>query len=107
MRVNVAGYRQKLHPQHIICALATGAVLVGVLCQGLPAAEEASGIESAKSLSRAFRSVAKKVMPTVVTVKTVTKARTLDDSDRGRAPRANPYRGTQANASGPDEHHRQ
>jgi serine protease Do len=55
--------------------------------------EPASEVEKARGLSRAFRAAAKKVIPTVVKVKTVTKARAVQEL-KGRAPADNPFRGT-------------
>ena len=54
--------------------------------------DDAEAIRQANSLSRAFRSAAKKVIPTVVKVKTKTKA---DPSQTNRSLRSeNPFRGT-------------
>jgi serine protease Do len=69
-----------------------GAVAAGLAGQGLRA-EDSGAVESARALSRAFRAAAKKVIPTVVKIKTTTKARRLPESEN-RPPRVNPFQGT-------------
>lgn len=54
--------------------------------------EDPNGVEKAKSLSRAFRAAAKKVVPTVVKIKTSIKSRVIDENERG--PAGNPFKGT-------------
>ena len=54
------------------------------------AAEEGNGVEKAKGLSRAFRAAAKAVIPTVVKIKTTTRAKEVP---RGQM-RGNPFQGT-------------
>ena len=60
--------------------------------QGQPStpAADAQAIEQAKGLSRAFRSAAKQVLPTVVEVRTVVKPPSDDDESTPE----NPFRGT-------------
>ncbi|OHB67810.1 MAG: hypothetical protein A2V70_11035 [Planctomycetes bacterium RBG_13_63_9] len=53
--------------------------------------DSTGAIAHAKSLSLAFRSAAKKVIPTVVKITTATKPKVVDRSDQSRE---NPFRGT-------------
>ncbi len=73
-----------------------GLVLVGAVAAALACrqvrAEDPGAVQSARALSRAFRAAAKKVIPTVVKIKTTTKARRLPESEN--RPRANPFQGT-------------
>ena len=72
------------------------ALMLIVAC-GSPAvgrADEASDIASAKSLSRAFRAVSKRIIPTVVGIKTAIRPRTfrLDPTPAGnQAPPDSPF----------------
>ncbi|MFH1920688.1 MAG: Do family serine endopeptidase [Planctomycetota bacterium] len=74
----------------IVVTLVAGSLLTGTVMTGVsrgqqsPAAadDESRAIEQAKSLSRAFRSAAKQVLPTVVEVRTVTKPRARNGSSR-------------------------
>ncbi len=59
--------------------------------RGTPAAD--NGVAKAESLSRAFRSAAKQVMPTVVTIRTKVKPQT-PRSSQAPGPRENPFKGT-------------
>ena len=52
--------------------------------------DDSNAIEQAKSLSRAFRAAAQKVLPTVVKVRTTTKPRRIDDQPG----LDNPFKGT-------------
>ena len=82
----------------IVVTLAAGLLLSWTLAIGngqgeensAPSAGDTQAIEQAKSLSRAFRSAAKQVLPTVVKVRTTTKPR-----QSGRGSRSeNPFKGT-------------
>ena len=68
------------------------ALLVGfVACQFHPAAaDDVAAVQQAKSLSQAFRSAAKDILPTVVKVSTITKPRRVD----GGSYQENPFRGS-------------
>jgi serine protease Do len=57
------------------------------------AEEPAEGVAQAQGLSRAFRSAAHKVLPTVVTIKTTTKARRIERGENSLHGR-NPFKGT-------------
>ncbi len=50
-------------------------------------------LASAENLSRAFRAAAKRVIPTVVTIRTTTKPRPLEQDERDGG-RVNPFKGT-------------
>ncbi|NQT11757.1 MAG: Do family serine endopeptidase [Planctomycetes bacterium] len=63
---------------------------VGQGQQNSPSAADIQAVEQAKGLSRAFRSAAKQVLPTVVEVRTVVKPRPAGDSPT----RENPFRGS-------------
>jgi len=73
-------------------------LIVGTLIVGLglglgdlaSADDDVNAIQQAKSLSRAFRSAAKQVLPTVVQVRTSSKPRPMDD----RSGLQNPFKGT-------------
>ncbi|MDY0168260.1 MAG: Do family serine endopeptidase [Thermoguttaceae bacterium] len=52
-----------------------------------------SDLAGAENLSRAFRAAAKRVIPTVVTIRTVTKPRSMEQIERD-SPRMNPFEGT-------------
>src|SRR3972149_8563149 len=56
-------------------------------------AQEEEGVAKAKSLSRAFRAAAHKVIPTVVKIKTVSKAKQVEGTS-DRMPDKNPFEGT-------------
>ena len=56
-------------------------------------AEEDQGAAKAKSLSKAFRTAAHKVIPTVVKITSVSKAKHIDELP-GRTPGENPFKGT-------------
>ncbi len=56
---------------------ALAAISLLVFCASLSRADEAADIASAKSLSRAFRAVAKRVIPCVVKIKTTVRPRAL------------------------------
>jgi len=82
----------------IVIALIVGVGLCGLALrrgadgqESAPAAVDRNGVEKANSLSRAFRAAARRVIPTVVKIKTTTRP----VQTRGRrAPEANPFRGT-------------
>ena len=59
--------------------------------QDSPAISESKAIYNANALSTAFRDAAKVMLPTVVTVKSTTKARRVRSSSNGQA---NPFKGT-------------
>ena len=82
--------RRRLFPYSAWAVAAALAIGFG-LCQIslVSAAEDADAVQQAKSLSRAFRSAAKAVLPTVVEVRTLSGY--LGRSNSGRA---NPFRGT-------------
>jgi len=61
--------------------------------QNQSAPADSQAIAQAKSLSRAFRSAAERVMPTVVKIKTTTKGRRIETPGR-RLPGGNPFEGT-------------
>ena len=71
----------------VVLGIATG------LGQDRASPDESGAIEKAKSLSRAFRTAAKQVTPTVVKIKTTTRPQAAERPE-GRPPRANPFRGT-------------
>ena len=81
----------------LVCALAVCALVAAVilgqenLTQGQDAADQAAAVKQAKSLSTAFRAAAKKVLPTVVTIRTMTGPPKKGDAT---TPQANPFRGT-------------
>jgi serine protease Do len=56
-------------------------------------AEEDEGAAKAKALSKAFRTAAHKVIPTVVKIKSVSHAKRVDEPS-GRTPGENPFKGT-------------
>ncbi len=70
----------------IICVLIAA---VGLGRYGTTQADE-EAIKQANALSRAFRSAAKKVLPTVVKVRTTTKSRQIKGQFQGK----NPFKGT-------------
>ncbi len=74
--------------------LAAALMLLVLGSRWAPAAQvdDPDGIEKAKSLSRAFRAAAKKVIPTVVTIKATTKP--VEKRPPRRTPRENPFKGT-------------
>jgi serine protease Do len=84
---------QYLRPTVVLIAVG---LLGGLLMLGRPTGassddvDDAQAIQQARSLSHAFRAAARKVIPTVVKVKTTTNPRQI----RPRSPRANPFRGT-------------
>jgi len=78
----------------LVAALGIGGLVwQGAVGENRPATDDSQAIAQAKSLSRAFRSAAEKVMPTVVKIKTTTKPRRIDVPDR-RLPGGNPFEGT-------------
>ena len=83
--MNYANFRD-LYPRLIV-----GALILGLGLGNLASADDdADAIQQAKSLSRAFRSAAKQVLPTVVQVRTSSKPRAIDD----RSGLQNPFKGT-------------
>jgi serine protease Do len=82
----------------ILGTLAVGSLITWMLITGIgqgqqkPVGSETdhAAIQQARGLSRAFRSAAKQVLPTVVKIKTVTKPRQI----RGGPSGENPFRGT-------------
>ena len=74
----------------VLTALATAGAY------NLPAAiaQEATGVENAKSLSQAFRTVAKKTVPTVVKIHALTKAKTINAAQGGEGEEINPFKGS-------------
>ena len=88
--------RIELHTGLRRFVLGTWIVLLGIAAgwgQQRPSGEVPGAIESAKSLSRAFRAAAKQVSPTVVKIKTTTRPQPAQRQD-GHAPRTNPFQGT-------------
>jgi len=76
--------------------LVAAAAIGGAVWHGQTSAQQQSdpnGIAKARSLSRAFRGAARRVMPTVVKIQTTTKPQKVEQS-RGRMPRQNPFKGT-------------
>jgi len=55
-------------------------------------AEDTAGLAKAESLSRVFRAAAKQVIPTVVKIRTATRPRALEESEK--VPFDNPFKGT-------------
>ncbi|MBN2474756.1 MAG: Do family serine endopeptidase [Pirellulales bacterium] len=79
-------------------ALALTVIFTSVFWQAAGGQEPASAGDSgaaaqARSLSRAFRAAAKKVLPTVVSVKTTVKSRRVEMPE-GNRQRENPFQGT-------------
>jgi len=84
--------------------LVAGALIVaiGLVClvwqgavgQDRSSAADSAVITQAKSLSVAFRTAAKRVLPTVVTITSTTKPKRITSVPRGRMPRVNPFEGT-------------
>jgi len=68
----------------------TLAVLAAIAIAWPARAQEDDAVDQAKSLSRAFRAAAKKVLPTVVTVRTVVKPHEEKKGEPGQ----NPFKGT-------------
>jgi len=73
-------------------ALIVTLVLFGARLSPAAQADDPNGIEKAKSLSRAFRAAAKKVIPTVVTIKATAKP--VEKRAPRKLPRENPFKGT-------------
>jgi len=85
-------YVERISGRFLIAAMVV-AVMAGTTFVGRVAtAEEAEAVAHAKSLSRAFRGAAKKVMPTVVKIRTTTRAREFQGNARGT--QENPFKGT-------------
>jgi serine protease Do len=88
----------RLYHYLLIGVLAGTVGLAGAVWQAGTAAEnpnrdDAAAVSQAKGLSRAFRSAAEKVLPTVVKIQTTVKPRTVSSLPGGRGP-DNPFRGT-------------
>ncbi len=78
----------------LIAAIAVGGLIwQGAVGQNQSNADQAAAIAQAKNLSRAFRSAAERVMPTVVKITAKTKPRRVAPSE-SPAPGENPFRGT-------------
>ena len=99
-RLQTTGYRRIWASLAVVTAVTTGAVLWQPWAGGQDSARRATDDESighAKALSRAFRNAAQSTLPTVVTVRSKTRAQTVR-SERGRSGdpfgRANPFKGT-------------
>ena len=84
----------------VVASLLAGSLITWTLVTGVGQGQQSStqpgndraAIQQAEGLSRAFRSAAKQVLPTVVKVKTTTEPRV--SSLRGGPPTENPFRGT-------------
>ncbi len=81
--------RKRYAIARVLPARLLAAALVLSVC-GSALAEDEAAIAQANSLSRAFRSAARAVVPTVVTVRTTTKPRAISPRSHGR----NPFEGT-------------
>ncbi|HUT13573.1 MAG TPA: Do family serine endopeptidase [Thermoguttaceae bacterium] len=78
----------------LLAAVGIGGVIwQGAVGQNRAVTDDSQAIAQAKSLSRAFRSAAEKVMPTVVKIKTTTKPRRID-TPGPQGPDGNPFEGT-------------
>jgi serine protease Do len=78
----------------VVGLAAIAPMLILLAARWAPAAQvdDHDGIEKAKSLSRAFRAAAKRVIPTVVTIRATAKP--VEKRVPRRIPRENPFKGT-------------